>query len=565
MNEHFQHEHDDELLSAYLDDELSPEDRALVESRLATDPAARQMLEQLRHVSQSVHDLPHEPAPDYLRDTILRRIETSRTASTESTLDAFTSPQSPAPSPLPSIPVGRTMRGWVWAAVAIAAALLIMFMQPGMERQDVPDVAERAGESRDKLRSLDRDSNLADTTRVTPPTAGRLPEAVSVPAPSTSSAPAPTTPSAPPSSMSRSEDLSGGPSIAARESQPQSADGAAGSLEGTATDRFAQAETEAPSAAFKSLEQSQATTAEAAVQPAPAVDDPKLIREQSLPAEPTPPVIVNVLAKRSAIEKNSFAGLLNKHGVAFVEPTSAVRELGEETEEATALAAGTTPSQAESAPAEAEGREFNVLNDAKGLELVLVEAPTDTVESFMDDLKSDTNNYLGIEVVDGPTSGDSTAQVKSEPHKLGIGWQRFNRGTVPQLQAGLNKEKAASRYDFQPLPATESRSGDAPQAAQEFRAGGFGGVAASQSNGARTPQGSARRLAPTSIGGAEHYGLATRDGLDLKRAPSDDIDAHSLYFDVPLAKSPANDPGRMQVLFVIQPGDESPAPATKAP
>ena len=58
MNDNRQYELDDELLSAYLDDELSADERALVEARLATDPAAQQSLEQLRSVSQSVRSLP---------------------------------------------------------------------------------------------------------------------------------------------------------------------------------------------------------------------------------------------------------------------------------------------------------------------------------------------------------------------------------------------------------------------------------------------------------------------------------------------------------------------------
>jgi anti-sigma factor RsiW len=45
---------DDELLSAYIDNELSAEERAAVEARLASDPAAQQLLHELRSVSQSV-------------------------------------------------------------------------------------------------------------------------------------------------------------------------------------------------------------------------------------------------------------------------------------------------------------------------------------------------------------------------------------------------------------------------------------------------------------------------------------------------------------------------------
>ena len=56
-NDH-QHELDDELLSAYIDGELSDSERAAVEARLASDPEAQHLLHQLRSVSQDVQSLP---------------------------------------------------------------------------------------------------------------------------------------------------------------------------------------------------------------------------------------------------------------------------------------------------------------------------------------------------------------------------------------------------------------------------------------------------------------------------------------------------------------------------
>ena len=48
----------DELLSAYLDDELSPADRARVEERLATDSDYATTLEGLRNVRERLRALP---------------------------------------------------------------------------------------------------------------------------------------------------------------------------------------------------------------------------------------------------------------------------------------------------------------------------------------------------------------------------------------------------------------------------------------------------------------------------------------------------------------------------
>ena len=51
----------DELLSAYLDDELSTEEQARLEAQLATDPALRAELDALRHTVTLVRDLPPVP------------------------------------------------------------------------------------------------------------------------------------------------------------------------------------------------------------------------------------------------------------------------------------------------------------------------------------------------------------------------------------------------------------------------------------------------------------------------------------------------------------------------
>ncbi len=52
-----------EDLSAYLDDELSPEQRRVVESKLLASPEARKLLEDLQATSQIITALPRHPAP----------------------------------------------------------------------------------------------------------------------------------------------------------------------------------------------------------------------------------------------------------------------------------------------------------------------------------------------------------------------------------------------------------------------------------------------------------------------------------------------------------------------
>ncbi|MFN2270772.1 MAG: zf-HC2 domain-containing protein [Anaerolineae bacterium] len=53
----------DELLSAYLDDQLDAGDRARLEAQLAIDPALRAELEALRHTVALVREMPSQPIP----------------------------------------------------------------------------------------------------------------------------------------------------------------------------------------------------------------------------------------------------------------------------------------------------------------------------------------------------------------------------------------------------------------------------------------------------------------------------------------------------------------------
>src|SRR3954469_17395169 len=83
------HELDDELLSAYLDDELSADERAAVEARLATDPAAQQLLHELRSVSQSVQALPTETPSRDLSEEIIRRAREAKPANAPAAIDTM--------------------------------------------------------------------------------------------------------------------------------------------------------------------------------------------------------------------------------------------------------------------------------------------------------------------------------------------------------------------------------------------------------------------------------------------------------------------------------------------
>lgn len=133
---------DDELLSAYLDGELTDPQRAEVERRLQGDASAQRLLDELRTVSGTVQGLPVEQPDADLRARILEEV-----AHREATLRPHARGESPAGGRHDAY--GR--RGWFWAATAIAAAVLLSLYLP---RQG--DRANRP------LAGVDRERSVSD-------------------------------------------------------------------------------------------------------------------------------------------------------------------------------------------------------------------------------------------------------------------------------------------------------------------------------------------------------------------------------------------------------------------
>ena len=139
-------EFDDELLSAYLDDELSAEERARVDERLAADPAAAQLLDELRAVSGAVRALPREKLSRDLRASVLAGLE-------------GVAAEDDAERHVVRLPYAGddrwagVRRGLVWSSLAIAATLLLMAVQP--REKDGKPVAKRDEEPRRAVRSAE--------------------------------------------------------------------------------------------------------------------------------------------------------------------------------------------------------------------------------------------------------------------------------------------------------------------------------------------------------------------------------------------------------------------------
>ena len=141
-----------ELLSAYLDDELSVEQRAQVEEWLAASPAARQLLEELRGLSNTLKSLPRRKLGEDISESVLRIAE-RRMLTEPAEMDTLGPDISDESGPMPSDlePLSKVIlrrlknpRMWAWQGVIVAVAILLLMYYPN-QNQNGPaaDNAER--------------------------------------------------------------------------------------------------------------------------------------------------------------------------------------------------------------------------------------------------------------------------------------------------------------------------------------------------------------------------------------------------------------------------------------
>jgi anti-sigma factor RsiW len=130
------HDFDDELLSAYLDDELSVAERADVERLLAERPEARRLLEELRTLRDDLRMLPLLQLGGDFGANVLRHAEREllRPAPTNGTV---TPARTGSGGPAVDDQGGRWRRPAAWSILAVAAAAVLMFFESrrGEERQ----------------------------------------------------------------------------------------------------------------------------------------------------------------------------------------------------------------------------------------------------------------------------------------------------------------------------------------------------------------------------------------------------------------------------------------------
>ncbi|NOZ40625.1 MAG: hypothetical protein GXP24_10430 [Planctomycetes bacterium] len=115
----------DEFLSAYVDGELTSEELAQVEQRLADDPQARQLVDELRALSQELQSLPRQAVGDDLQTTVMQRAERAMLLGTEEARASMS--REP-----------RSSRRWMWPAMALAASLLLTVLLPNAQQEEKP-------------------------------------------------------------------------------------------------------------------------------------------------------------------------------------------------------------------------------------------------------------------------------------------------------------------------------------------------------------------------------------------------------------------------------------------
>ena len=114
----------DELISAYLDGELPDAQRLEVEEVLARSDEHRRLLDDLLALRADLQTLPQYRLDDDFSNRVLQRAE--REMLTRGAAPAQTEPVTPERG---------AWRGLVWAAVAVAAALLIMLFGPNSGKE----------------------------------------------------------------------------------------------------------------------------------------------------------------------------------------------------------------------------------------------------------------------------------------------------------------------------------------------------------------------------------------------------------------------------------------------
>lgn len=146
----------EELLSAYLDDELSPNERAQVEQWLLDSAEYRQLFEELRGARHDMQSLPRHKLSEDLGPAVLRRAE-------RAVLSGHESPPGSG-SITPGSAVARwwsrtgSKRKFIWPVVAVAAALLVALFDVDHDEREIAQQAPRQEGANEAADEVPRDA-----------------------------------------------------------------------------------------------------------------------------------------------------------------------------------------------------------------------------------------------------------------------------------------------------------------------------------------------------------------------------------------------------------------------
>ena len=125
---------DNELLSAYIDGQLSPDELRKVEAWLERDEAARAKVDELRGVSKLVQSLPKNTLPAEWATKLAQRLDSATAATGKPEHNGQV-------ASMPAIPIGRSARGWWYSGAAVAAAVAIVCFSQFTTQQAENEVA----------------------------------------------------------------------------------------------------------------------------------------------------------------------------------------------------------------------------------------------------------------------------------------------------------------------------------------------------------------------------------------------------------------------------------------
>ena len=140
-----------ELLSAYLDGELTAAERAHVEQLLSTSPAARQSMDELRALSSTIRGLPSQKLGEDLSQLVLRTAERRMLTGGDQRSEPADATQSSGWGG-PSWRGMLSRRALVWSGLAAGIALMIVWNEPPRQARELA-VAPKAVETPEARRA----------------------------------------------------------------------------------------------------------------------------------------------------------------------------------------------------------------------------------------------------------------------------------------------------------------------------------------------------------------------------------------------------------------------------